>query len=89
MTRRAELVVTNPSGLHARPAAKFVETAKRFESTLSVEKDGRRGNGKSLVSLLKLGISKDSRIVLEAEGSDADAAVEELTRLLERLEEAE
>lgn len=89
MTRRAELVVTNPSGLHARPAATFVETAKRFEAKLSVEKDGRRGNGKSLISLLKLGISKDSRIVLEADGSDEDAAVEELTHLLGRLEEAE
>jgi phosphocarrier protein HPr len=89
MSARAEVVVTNASGLHARPAARFVEAARRFESSLSIEKDGRKGNGKSLVSLLKLGINKDSRIVLEADGADAEAAVSELTKLLDQLEESE
>jgi phosphotransferase system HPr (HPr) family protein len=89
MGARAEIVITNPSGLHARPATRFVEKARTFESTLSIEKDGKRGNGKSLVSVLKLGISKDSRIVLEADGDDAEATIAELTRLLERLEDEE
>jgi phosphotransferase system HPr (HPr) family protein len=85
MSRRAELVVSNPAGLHARPAAQFVEVALRFESELSVEKEGRRGNAKSLISVLRLGISMDSRIILEAEGADEDAAVEELSALLASL----
>lgn len=89
MSRRTEIVVRNASGLHARPAARFVETARRFECSLTVEKDGRPGNGKSLVSLLKLGISKGAVVVLETDGPDEDAAIEALTDLLAELEHAE
>jgi phosphocarrier protein HPr len=85
MSAQREFVVSNESGLHARPASQFVETARRFESALSIEKDGRRGNGKSLVSVLKLGITKDSRIVVEADGPDEDQALLELGALLDTL----
>jgi phosphocarrier protein HPr len=89
MSKQQEVVVTNPSGLHARPAAQFVEAARSFESALSIHKDGRKGNGKSLVSVLKLGITKDSRILLEADGPDEEQAVQELTQFLESLAEEE
>jgi phosphotransferase system HPr (HPr) family protein len=89
VSRRADVEVTNPSGLHARPAARFVEAARAFEATLSLQKDGRQGNAKSLVSVLKLGIGQGSLITLEADGPDEDRAVEELTALLRSLAEAE
>jgi phosphotransferase system HPr (HPr) family protein len=85
MSAQQEIIVTNASGLHARPAARFVKVARKFEATLSIEKDGRRGNGKSLMSVLKLGITKDSRIVVEAEGPDEELALQELTQLLATL----
>lgn len=85
MSAQQEIIVTNASGLHARPAARFVEAARQFEAALSIEKDGRRGNGKSLVSVLKLGITKDSKIVVEADGPDEDRALAELTQLLDTL----
>jgi phosphocarrier protein len=86
MSRRLELVVANPEGLHARPAGQFVEAARRFEASISLEKDGRRGNAKSLVSVLRLGITKDARIVLEADGVDEEAALDQLSALIDSLE---
>jgi phosphocarrier protein HPr len=85
MSVQQEFLVSNASGLHARPAAQFVETARTFECDLSIAKDGKRGNGKSLVSVLKLGITKDSRIVVEADGPDEDQALLELAALLDAL----
>jgi phosphocarrier protein HPr len=89
VSRRAELVVTNATGLHARPAARFVELARGFESSLKLEKDGRQGNAKSLVSVLKLGLAQGSVVALHADGPDEDRAVDELSELLKTLAEEE
>jgi phosphotransferase system HPr (HPr) family protein len=78
----AEFVVHNASGLHARPAARFVEQAKAFESTVTVRRDGASANGKSLVSLLRLGINSGACLTVDAEGADAQAAVDALVGLL-------
>jgi phosphotransferase system HPr (HPr) family protein len=89
MSTRAEIVVRNRSGLHARPAAKFVEVAQEFESDLAIHRAGRSANGKSLLSVLKLGVSRDTEIVIEADGPDEEQATEALTKLLAELAEAE
>jgi phosphotransferase system HPr (HPr) family protein len=79
---RRPVVVRNPLGLHARPAAQFVELARRYEADLTVHRDGRSANGKSLISVLKLAIQRDSEIVIEASGADEEAAVDALAELL-------
>ncbi len=84
MTVIRDVVVRNASGLHARPATRFVEEARRFESSLTVEKDQRTVDGKSLLSLLKLGIDQGASIRIEASGADE---AEALGRLLELLDE--
>jgi phosphocarrier protein HPr len=89
MSRRAEVTVTNATGLHARPAARFVEAARSYECTLSVAKEGREGNAKSLVSVLRLGINQGSVITIDADGPDEDRAVAELREFLEALAEEE
>jgi phosphocarrier protein HPr len=89
MSARAEVVVQNQSGLHARPATKFVEVAQGFESDLSIHRDGRTANGKSLLSVLKLGVTRDTEIVIEADGPDEEQATEALTKLIAQLAEAE
>ena len=66
------MVVIDPSGLHARPAAKFVQTASRFESRIVLHQDGREADAKSLISLLGLTIRPSSVITLTADGPDAD-----------------
>lgn len=69
------LTVIDPSGLHARPAARFVQAASRFSSTIVIRHDGREADAKSLIALLGMTIRPSSEIVLAADGPDADAAL--------------
>jgi phosphotransferase system HPr (HPr) family protein len=74
----ARLVVRNPSGLHARPAALFVRTAGQFASKVTVSNPAA-GKGpvdaKSILSVLTLGVSSGTEIDVTAEGDDAEAAI--------------
>jgi phosphotransferase system HPr (HPr) family protein len=81
--------VVNSTGLHARPAARFAEVARTFEAAITVTKDGRTGNAKSVLGLLKLGIGAGSTIAVSAEGPDEQAAVEGLSALMSELAESE
>lgn len=74
----ARLVVRNPSGLHARPAALFVRTCGQFSSKITVSNtatDKGPVDGKSILSVLTLGVSSGTEIEVSAEGDDADAAI--------------
>ena len=78
-----ELVIRNRTGLHARPAKEFVNLAKRFAADIRVLHGSRKANGKSLVSLLTLGVKRGSSIRVEAEGADCDAALAALAGAIE------
>jgi phosphotransferase system HPr (HPr) family protein len=69
------LTVIDPSGLHARPAARFVQAASRFVSHIAIRHDGREADAKSLIALLGLTIRPSSEITLTADGPDADEAL--------------
>ena len=69
------LQVIDPAGLHARPAARFVQAASRFSSRIVIREDGREADAKSLIALLGLTIRPSSEITLAAEGPDADEAL--------------
>jgi phosphocarrier protein len=69
------LTVVDPSGLHARPAARFVQAASRFSSRIVIHQDGREADAKSLIALLGMTIRPSSEITLAADGPDADAAL--------------
>ncbi|MBV9231082.1 MAG: phosphoenolpyruvate--protein phosphotransferase [Chloroflexi bacterium] len=73
-----DAVILNKTGLHARPAATFVDLAKRFSSVIRVRHDSSVANGKSLISLLQLGIEHGTSIRVSAQGSDAAAALDAL-----------
>lgn len=83
----ATLEVRNPSGLHARPAAAFVQAAARFSAEVKVANlsrdPDRQVAARSLLSVLALGVSRGHRIRLTAEGDDAEAALATLTELIE------
>jgi len=85
-----KLTVKNKSGLHARPAALFVQIANKFDSRITVkrEDDHEEVNGKSIMGILMLGAERGSVIVIEADGEDADAAVVELEKIILSEEEA-
>jgi phosphotransferase system HPr (HPr) family protein len=72
------LVVVDPSGLHARPAARFVQVASRFTSTVRIQAGEHEVDAKSLIAVLGLAIRPGSQIVLVTDGADADTALEEL-----------
>ena len=77
-----EVVITNASGLHARPATFFIQKAKCYRSTILVEKDDRKVNAKSLLGVLSLGIAKGMTINIIADGQDEDAALDGLVSLI-------
>jgi len=77
-----ELVVHNKMGIHARPAAMIVRITNKFKADVFVEKDDEQVNGKSIMGLMMLAAGKGSKVMLEAEGGDADAALAALTKLI-------
>ena len=84
MTASRSVTVLNKLGVHARPAALFVRTANKFASDITIEKDGEQVNGKSIMGLMMLAAGQGSKLVLIAEGPDAEAAVRELELLFQR-----
>jgi len=76
------LVIKHKQGLHARPAALFVQTANKFDSDISVKKGNQEVNGKSIMGILMLAAETGSQIYIKAEGEDAEKAVEELAKLI-------
>ena len=78
------LSIRNRLGLHARAAAKFVQTASRFKSDVKIRKNGEEVDGKSILGLLLLAASQGTEIVVAVSGEDEDAAFEAVQGLVER-----
>jgi len=79
---KKEIIVKNKQGLHARPAAMFVQVANKYDSRITLKSDGEEVNGKSIMGILMLGAERGSVIIIEAEGEDAHMAIEELEKIL-------
>ncbi|MFH1411283.1 MAG: HPr family phosphocarrier protein [Candidatus Omnitrophota bacterium] len=82
MEARKDIEIKNKTGLHARPAAMFVQVANKYESEITILKDDQEVNGKSIMGILMLAAEKGTKITIIAEGDDAPAAVEELSNIL-------
>ena len=78
-----EFKMLNKYGLHARPAALFVKAASRFDADVSVEKDGNKVSGKSIMGLMTLEASFGSVLKITAQGIDAEELLDELQALIE------
>jgi phosphocarrier protein FPr len=78
-----DVTIDNPHGLHARPATAFVDLAKSFQATVRVRSGERVADGKSLISLLKLGVESGARLRVMAEGPDAEQALATLRGAVE------
>ena len=77
-----EVEIINKLGMHARAAAKFVQLASSFKSNIDLERDNRRVNGKSIMGVMMLAASKGSRIVIHADGSDAQDSIDKLEQFI-------
>ena len=82
MTIEKSITIKNKQGLHARPAALFVQIANKFDSNISVSKGKLKVNGKSIMGIMMLEAGRGSKVTLIASGADAEKAVRELEALL-------
>lgn len=76
------VIVQLPSGLFARAAANFVQEANQFQADIFLKKDEKTVNAKSIMGVMSLAIAKNEKVILRAEGSDADDAVIRLAQFL-------
>lgn len=84
MSVRRVVRVASPLGMHARAAAKFARLASQFDARVTVERESRTVDGKSILGLLLLAAAHDTEIVVTADGHDASEAVEALCRFVDR-----
>ncbi len=79
-----EIEVVNRLGLHARPATMLVKTASSFQSKVIIKKDELSVDAKSIMGVLILAAQKGSRLIIEVEGPDEEAAAEAMADLFLR-----
>jgi phosphocarrier protein HPr len=77
-----DIIIKSKQGLHARPAALFVQIANKFDSDIFILKEGVEVNGKSIMGILMLAAEQGSVVSLKAVGLDAEEAVAELEQIL-------
>ena len=80
---QTEAEIVNKLGLHARAAARLTELAGGYASEIWLSRNGRRVNAKSIMGVMMLAAGKGSRVLIEAEGDDADAAIAALVKLID------
>lgn len=79
----ATVVIENKSGIHARPASIFVQTATKFKSKVQIIAKGKTIDAKSILMIMSMGLVKGTEIVIKAEGDDAAEAVKTLKELVQ------
>ncbi|MBI5143847.1 MAG: HPr family phosphocarrier protein [Candidatus Omnitrophica bacterium] len=82
MNIEKSIVIRNKQGLHARPAALFVQIANKFDSDITVSKGKLKVNGKSIMGIMMLEAGKGAKVTLTIKGEDAEQATAELENLL-------
>jgi phosphocarrier protein HPr len=80
----AEVVIMNEQGLHARPASIVAKKATKFNSHITIVKDGNEYNAKSIINILSMSASKGDKLKIVAVGDDEEKAVEELITVIEK-----
>jgi phosphocarrier protein HPr len=79
---KAEAEIVNKLGLHARASAKLTQVASRFGAEVWLSRDGRRVNAKSIMGVMMLAAGKGSRVLIEADGEDAEQAMGAILALI-------
>ena len=77
-----DITINIPKGLEARPVAVLVQIASKYESSIYVEIQEKKVNAKSIMGMMSLGLSMGESIIVSAEGSDEQAAIENIEKYL-------
>lgn len=75
-------LITDETGIHARPATILVQTASKFDSDIQLEYNSKKVNLKSIMGVMSLGVGKDSEVTVYAEGDDEEEALNAITETL-------
>ncbi len=75
--------IQNKTGIHARPASVFVQTASKFKSKVEIAAKGKKVDAKSILMIMSMGLVKGTEITISADGPDADEAVNTLVKLVD------
>lgn len=78
-----EIIVTSDTGIHARPASTLCKAATAHKANVILEFNGKKANAKSLIAVLALGVTKNSKVVLSVDGENEEAVCNELAELIE------
>ncbi len=77
-----DFTISNKLGLHARPSAQLTQTASRYGADIHISRNGRRVNAKSIMGVMMLAAGQGSTVTVDAEGDDAEQALEAIGRLI-------
>lgn len=75
-------VITDPAGIHARPAGLLVKEAAKFSSAISIAKGGKKGDLKRIFGVMALGVKKGETVTITCEGADEEAAAAAISDFL-------
>lgn len=81
---KLEITLSNPEGLHARPAAIFVRVASKFSSNIEIEAHGKKVNGKSIIGIMSLGAFCGEKIIVTAKGTDQKQAINAIKEMFDK-----
>ncbi len=76
-------VITDPQGIHARPAGELVKAAKEFTCSITITKDGKSGDCKKIFGLMGLGVKQGNEVIFTFDGADEEAAYEAVSRFVQ------
>lgn len=76
-------VITDPEGIHARPAGELVKAAKEYASTIKIAKDGKSGDCKKIFGIMGLGVKNGNEVTITVEGEDEEAAFEGIMKFMQ------
>ena len=76
------LTIENKTGIHARPASIFVQTAGQFNSVITIKANGKSADAKSILKIMSMQLSKGTEVLIQADGMDESDAVESLARII-------
>lgn len=78
-----EVVITNPTGLHARPAAQFVQKAASFKSKIKIAGNNKVADAKSILAVMGMGLTQNTKLTITATGEDEAECIMALKELIE------
>jgi len=79
---KGKVKITNELGLHARPLSKWMQIVNKYDGEIEVLKEGKKYNGKSMLSLMQMGAQKNDELIIETKGKDEEQTLNELVDLV-------